>query len=86
MKLKSSCSGCYAGLSCGIRVDIINLLQKKKKISVTDITKHFKVTQPTISHHLQYLKESGIIKSKKEGRNVYYYINPKCGSDCGVFI
>ena len=86
MKLKSSCAGCYAGLSCGIRVEIVNLLQEKKKISVSDIAKCFKVTQPTISHHLQYLKNAGIIKSKKEGRKVYYFINPKCGSRCGVFI
>ena len=82
----SSCAGCYAGLSCGIRVEIINLLQEKKKISVSDIAKCFKVTQPTISHHLQYLKDAGIIKSKKEGRKVYYFINPKCGGNCGVFV
>lgn len=86
MKFKSSCSGCYAGLSCGIRVEIVNLLQEKKRLSVSDIAKCFKVTQPTISHHLQYLKSAGIIKSKKEGRKVYYFINPKCGGDCGVFI
>lgn len=86
MKFKSACSGCFAGLSCGTRVDIVNLLREKKKISVLDIVKCFKVTQPTISHHLQYLKDAGIAKSKKEGRKVYYFINPKCGSNCGVFI
>lgn len=86
MKLKSFCSACYAGLSCGIRVEIVNLLQEKKKLNVSDIAKCFEVTQPTISHHLQYLKDAGILKSKKEGRKVYYSVNPKCGSDCGVFI
>ena len=86
MRFKSDCSGCFAGLSCRVRVEIINLLRNKKRISVMEIVKHFKVTQPTITHHLQYLKTAGILSLKKEGRKVYYYINPKCGWDnCNVF-
>jgi DNA-binding transcriptional ArsR family regulator len=86
MKLKSACSECFAGLSCGIRVEIVNLLCNKKKMSVTDITKHFEVTQPTITHHLTYLKSAGILKSKNEGRNVFYYVDPKCGwEECNIF-
>lgn len=86
MRFSSACSGCFAGLSCAVRIDIINLLRKKKKLSVLEIAGHFKVTQPTISHHLIYLREMGILKSKKEGRKIYYFIDPKCGSEeCGVF-
>ncbi|MFH1971722.1 MAG: metalloregulator ArsR/SmtB family transcription factor [Patescibacteria group bacterium] len=85
MDFDNSCSGCFAGLSCGIRIEIINLLKKKKKLSVSEISKHFKVTQPTITHHLNYLKESEILTSKKEGRMVFYSLNPKCKKDCGLF-
>ena len=86
MKLKSYCSGCFAGLSCDVRLQIISLLQKNKTMTVTEIEKYFKVTQPTISHHLLYLKEAGILKSRREGRNSNYYIDPKCGWDmCEVF-
>jgi len=85
MDFDGSCSGCFAGLSCGIRIEIINLLKKKKELSVSEIAKHFKVTQPTITHHLQYLKESGILTSKKEGRMVYYSLNPQCKKDCALF-
>ena len=54
--------------------------------SIEEIAKYFKVTQPTISHHLLYLKEAGILKSRREGRNSNYYIDPKCGWDmCEVF-
>lgn len=87
MKLQSSCSGCFAGLSCDVRVEIINLLKNKKKMNVSEIAKHFKVTQPTITHHLQYLQEMEILKSGKVGRNVYYSIHPKCNKKiCQLFL
>jgi ArsR family transcriptional regulator len=86
MKLSPQCAGCFASLSCGIRVEIINLLQKNKKMSVMEIAKHFKLTQPTITHHLRYLQDMGILKSKKEGRKVFYRLDPKCGLEsCEVF-
>lgn len=85
MHFESSCAGCFAGLSCDSRIDIIGLLQKNGKMSVLDIAKHFKVTQPTITHHLQYLKEAGILTSKKEGRKVFYSIDPKCKDACNIF-
>ena len=86
MHLSSQCSGCFSGLSCGVRLDIVSLLQKNKKMSVLEIAKHFKVTQPTISHHLIYLKEMGILRSRREGRKIYYSIHPKCGwDDCTIF-
>ncbi len=86
MKFETGCAGCFAGLSCGIRVEIINLLKEKDRMSVLEIAKHFKVTQPTITHHLKYLKQAGILNSKKEGRKVYYFISPKCGKEkCSIF-
>lgn len=86
MEFNSRCAGCYAGLSCSVRIEILNLLKKKGETSVLEIAKYFKVTQPTISHHLQYLKDAGIVKSRRESRKIYYSINPKCGSKCGLFI
>lgn len=86
MKLHSSCSGCFAGLSCDTRIDIINLLQKKGPTNVMEIAKHFKVTQPTITHHLKYLKELEILKSEKKGRQIFYSVDSKCtDTDCGIF-
>lgn len=85
-KFKSACSGCFAGLACGARLEIINLLQEKGKLSVMEIVKHFKISQPTVTHHLKYLQEVGVLASKKEGRKVYYSLDPKCGfDDCKIF-
>jgi DNA-binding transcriptional ArsR family regulator len=86
MKLSSSCASCFAGLSCSARIEIINLLEKKKEMAVNEIAKHFKLTQPTITHHLQYLKEAGVLASKKKGRKVYYFIDSKCqNKECNLF-
>lgn len=84
MKIRSKCAGCFAGLSCGLRVEIINLLNLKGKMPVTGITKYFKVTQPTITHHLQFLKKAGILASERKGKQIFYYVSPKC-EDCGLF-
>jgi ArsR family transcriptional regulator len=86
MKLSSACAGCFAGLSCQARIEMINLLQEKGEMSVMEIAKHFKLKQPTITHHLQYLKEAGVLASKKKGRKVYYFITDKCKKgECGIF-
>lgn len=87
MRLSSSCAGCFAGLSCDSRVEIISLLQKKNKMTVSEIVKHFQLSQPTITHHLKYLKESKVLASEKKGRQVYYFIHPKCKKDiCNLFL
>lgn len=87
MKLTSACAGCFAGLACQTRIGIINLLQEKKEMSVLEIAKHFKLKQPTITHHLQYLKDAGVLDSKKKGRKVYYFITAKCKKgECGIFV
>ena len=86
MKLNTQCAGCFAGLSCGVRIEIINLLKEKGKMGVNEIAKHFELKQPTISHHLRYLSEMGIIASKRDGRKIRYFIHPKCAKDCGIFI
>ena len=87
MKLTSACAGCFGGLACQTRIGIINLLQEKKEMSVMEIAKHFKLKQPTISHHLQYLKDVGVLDCQKKGRKVYYFISKKCKEgECGIFV
>jgi ArsR family transcriptional regulator len=78
MKFTADCCDCFAGLATKARVGIVNLLLEKGKLSVMEIGKHFRLKQPTITHHLHYLKEAGIVDSKKEGRKVYYFISQKC--------
>ena len=43
-------------------------------VRVGAITERTNLSRPAVSHHLQILKEAGIIKMRREGtRNYYYY-------------
>ena len=35
------------------------------------------LSRPAVSHHLQVLKEAGVVRARKEGTRVYYYLDPQ---------
>ena len=43
---------------------------------VIDITAKTNLSRPAVSHHLQILKDAGIVKMRKEGTMTYYYLDP----------
>ena len=43
---------------------------------VVDIAKRTNLSRPAVSHHMQILKEAHIVKSRKEGTCIYYYLDP----------
>lgn len=42
---------------------------------VNDIAALTNLSRPAVSHHLQILKDAGIIRMRKEGTKNYYYFN-----------
>lgn len=46
---------------------------------VADIAKKTELSRPAVSHHVQILKDAGILKSRKEGTLIYYYLDPDAG-------
>jgi ArsR family transcriptional regulator, arsenate/arsenite/antimonite-responsive transcriptional repressor len=43
--------------------------------AVGDIAEKVKVSQPTVSHHLAILREAGLVKSRKDGKQVFYILD-----------
>ncbi|MDF2512266.1 MAG: transcriptional regulator [Herbinix sp.] len=43
---------------------------------VIDIADKTHLSRPAVSHHMQILKDAGIVKSRKEGTCIYYYLDP----------
>lgn len=39
------------------------------------ILESFHITQPTLSHDMKLLVEAGIVKDRREGKNIYYSLN-----------
>lgn len=46
-------------------------------LRVGEITEHTNLSRPAVSHHLQILKNVGIVKMRREGTKNYYYFNPQ---------
>jgi DNA-binding transcriptional ArsR family regulator len=44
---------------------------------VKDLTARFDISQPAVSQHLATLKHAGLVSGRREGRNVYYRVEPK---------
>ena len=45
--------------------------------AVKDITARFDISQPAVSQHLATLKGAGLVKGRREGRMVYYRVEPR---------
>jgi DNA-binding transcriptional ArsR family regulator len=64
----------FKALNDPIRRDILDLL-KDKDMSAGDIADHFNIGKPTISHHLDLLRQAGLVTSEKQGQFIIYSIS-----------
>lgn len=55
-----------------MRIAIIDLLNENGKMSVTEIYSSLDIEQASASHHLNILKNKGILVSKREGKKIFY--------------
>ena len=56
------------------RVQIFRLLQNGEKCACK-LLEAMQCTQPTLSHHMKILCESGLVSGRKEGKWMYYSIS-----------
>ena len=64
----------FKALNDATRREILELL-KKKELSAGEIADHFNISKPSISHHLDILKQADLITSEKKGQFIIYSIN-----------
>ncbi len=57
-----------------MRIAILSFLEDGKKMTVTEIHQKLQIEQSTTSHHLGILKDKGVLCSKREGKNTYYFL------------
>lgn len=76
----------FRALGDPTRQKILALLEKGGELCVSDVARHFEMTQPSISHHLRILKDAHLVVARKRGKEVYYAIHEgelvRC---CGLF-
>ena len=67
-------SKAFKALSDKTRREILKLLNNKD-MSAGEIAEHFDISKPSISKHLDILREAELISSEKKGQFVIYSIN-----------
>ncbi|MBI5882902.1 MAG: winged helix-turn-helix transcriptional regulator [Elusimicrobia bacterium] len=86
MSVEFDCCSFFKAVADANRVKIM-LLLARGEMSVSAICKHFKMKQPSISHHLGVLKSAKVVECRKEGKEVFYRLNQCCvSSRCSDFM
>ena len=49
---------------------------REGETNATDLNKPLAISQPAVSKHLRILREAGLLRSRKAGRQVFYEIQP----------
>lgn len=60
-----------------MRLAIIDLLKGGNKVSVTEIYKTLNLNQAVASQHLILLKDRGVLRSEKAGKQIFYMLKFK---------
>jgi len=64
----------FKALNDQTRREIVELL-KTKDMTAGEIADHFNISKPSISHHLDLLRQADIVSSVKQGQFIYYSLN-----------
>jgi ArsR family transcriptional regulator len=64
----------FKALNDSTRREILELL-KEKDFTAGEIADKFSISKPSISHHLDLLRQAGLVVSVKEGQFVFYSLN-----------
>ncbi len=64
----------FRALSDPTRREILKLLQKGD-LNAGQITEQFAMKAPSITHHLNILRDAGLVQSVKQGQQMIYSLN-----------
>ena len=64
----------FKALNDRTRREILELL-KDKEMTAGEIAERFQISWPSISHHLDLLKQAKLVIAEKDGQYVFYSLN-----------
>lgn len=64
----------FKALNDPTRREILQLLQQKD-LTAGEIVEQFDISGPSISHHLDLLKQANLVTAEKNGQFIYYSLN-----------
>jgi len=75
----------FKSFSDPTRLEIIDMISCGE-LCACMILERFNITQPTLSHHMKILCDSGLVNGRKEGKWTYYSLNEKSILDFRAFL
>jgi DNA-binding transcriptional ArsR family regulator len=64
----------FKALNDQTRREILEMLRTGDK-TAGEIADQFHISKPSISHHLDILRQAGLVESIKQGQYIYYSLN-----------
>lgn len=67
-------AGMLKAIAHPMRIAILSYLEGGKRLTVTQLHELLGIEQASTSHHLGILKDKGVLSSKREGKNTFYFL------------
>jgi DNA-binding transcriptional ArsR family regulator len=64
----------FKALADPTRREVLRLL-RGEEMTAGELSKRFDMTKPSMSHHFAMLKQADLVGSRREGQQVYYFLN-----------
>lgn len=64
----------FRALADPTRREILRLL-RKGDMSAGELSEHFDMSKPSMSHHFAVLKQANLVSSRREGQQIIYTLN-----------
>jgi DNA-binding transcriptional ArsR family regulator len=67
----------FRALNHKLRQQMLLILLERKELTVSELFNLLKLEQSVASQHLAILRRTGFVKNKREGKFIWYMINPE---------
>ena len=64
----------FKALADPTRREVLRLLQGGE-MTAGELAEHFDMTKPSLSHHFAVLKQADLIAARREGQQIFYFLN-----------
>ncbi|TYO95546.1 autorepressor SdpR family transcription factor [Desulfallas thermosapovorans] len=70
----------FKALSDPTRRKILKML-RQGDMTAGEISNHFNISKPSLSHHLNVLKQADLVQDERKGQYIYYTLNTSVFQD-----
>lgn len=69
-----------------LRQQILHLIEENKRMTVTEIYVQLRLEQSVASQHLAIMRRAGLVKTSREGKFIWYSVNPERLEEISRFV